>query len=600
LFRKSLSDIHRLLNENKNVFKQSALSTESLRALYSLHDGAESFLGYMQSNEKDSVFGDIDAASINQKTFEFDDLIKNSPAYIRVSAIREDKGKSVPQRFQGDEDLIDLGVVLVDLSESVENHAADVRKESSRDLDVLITPMDTPNVEPRAPQPCLEQSDPIAVDNASNALSDAETKDSNVQIEIVRSGHDKKLRRHHSQLIPVTVSLQEINESTQRVAAANISSSLPSGNDKRVRVHNTSKDTLGGHKNLGSRQDDCQPRSSHSDETTEHPLTKIPNPQEHQDSQQNSQPKASSNTIPANKDGMATFPHTFERWEALSAHWKGLTTFWVRQLEANAALIDSQPFTVALKKQVMDLSSAGANLFYAVVELQRLRASSERKVQRWFVETTAELERANERHDLMEAVLEEERASRCLIDEAMYKERELSSEFRMRCEIAENDYNLLAEKYDEEMDKRGKVIEKLKTADDYTEFVTKKWKHEKIRSGDYQESWQAAENDLRMAKEELQAEKHKSAELQAKLKAVFVGLQELADPISAVEEISAQPMQKLKSTTPESSAMKGKTGSRGTADESSTRKPVQRIEGHASTTTFKRPREIMRERSSRE
>jgi hypothetical protein len=50
-----------------------------------------------------------------------------------------------------------------------------------------------------------------------------------------------------------------------------------------------------------------------------------------------------------------------------------------------------------LSRQITDLSAAGANLFHAVVELQRLRASSERKFQRWFYEHRQDQERAQER-----------------------------------------------------------------------------------------------------------------------------------------------------------------------------------------------------------
>jgi hypothetical protein len=62
-----------------------------------------------------------------------------------------------------------------------------------------------------------------------------------------------------------------------------------------------------------------------------------------------------------------------------------------------------------MSRQITDLSAAGANLFHAVVELQRLRASSERKFQRWFFETRTEQERAQERHGQMEAALRRER-----------------------------------------------------------------------------------------------------------------------------------------------------------------------------------------------
>ncbi|KAL3420225.1 hypothetical protein PVAG01_08724 [Phlyctema vagabunda] len=118
---------------------------------------------------------------------------------------------------------------------------------------------------------------------------------------------------------------------------------------------------------------------------------------------------------PGNSTGGPTrssFPHAFERWETLSAHWEGLTSFWIRRLEENKNEIDRDPLSQQLSRQVTDLSAAGANLFHAVVELQRLRASSERKFQRWFFETRAEQERAQEVQAMLEATLEEERRGR--------------------------------------------------------------------------------------------------------------------------------------------------------------------------------------------
>lgn len=100
----------------------------------------------------------------------------------------------------------------------------------------------------------------------------------------------------------------------------------------------------------------------------------------------------------------SSFPHAFERWENLSAHWEGLTSFWIRRLETNKDEINRDNLNKQLARQVTDLSAAGANLFHAVVELQRLRASSERKFQRWFIETRAEQERARE----IQAKLEEQ------------------------------------------------------------------------------------------------------------------------------------------------------------------------------------------------
>ncbi|KAI0971936.1 hypothetical protein F4678DRAFT_460766 [Xylaria arbuscula] len=122
--------------------------------------------------------------------------------------------------------------------------------------------------------------------------------------------------------------------------------------------------------------------------------------------------------------GRNSFPHAFERWETLSAHWEGLTSFWIRRLEQNASEIQGDPIAQQLSRQVTDLSSAGANLFHAVVELQRLRASSERKFQRWFFETRSELERNQEVTAMLEAALEEERRNRAdAIQEALDKEQ---------------------------------------------------------------------------------------------------------------------------------------------------------------------------------
>ncbi|KAI1825804.1 hypothetical protein F4861DRAFT_537614 [Xylaria intraflava] len=125
--------------------------------------------------------------------------------------------------------------------------------------------------------------------------------------------------------------------------------------------------------------------------------------------QQQSQPGDFSTAIGR---GRNSFPHAFERWETLSAHWEGLTSFWIRRLEQNASEIQGDPIAQQLSRQVTDLSSAGANLFHAVVELQRLRASSERKFQRWFFETRGELERNQEVTAMLEAALEEERRNR--------------------------------------------------------------------------------------------------------------------------------------------------------------------------------------------
>ncbi|KAI1778960.1 hypothetical protein F4818DRAFT_235341 [Hypoxylon cercidicola] len=124
------------------------------------------------------------------------------------------------------------------------------------------------------------------------------------------------------------------------------------------------------------------------------------------------QPPQLSESSTAIGRGRNSFPHAFERWETLSAHWEGLTSFWIRRLEQSAQEISQDPISAQLSRQVTDLSSAGANLFHAVVELQRLRASSERKFQRWFFETRADVERSQEVTHMLEQALTEERRGR--------------------------------------------------------------------------------------------------------------------------------------------------------------------------------------------
>ncbi|KAF2089957.1 hypothetical protein K490DRAFT_71661 [Saccharata proteae CBS 121410] len=109
---------------------------------------------------------------------------------------------------------------------------------------------------------------------------------------------------------------------------------------------------------------------------------------------------------------VSSFPHAFERWEQLSSHWEGLTSYWIRRLEQNTEEMGDTSLTQQMSRQITDLSAAGANLFHAVVELQRLRASSERKFQRWFYETRSEQERSQEVQGQMSKGIEIERQAR--------------------------------------------------------------------------------------------------------------------------------------------------------------------------------------------
>ena len=144
------------------------------------------------------------------------------------------------------------------------------------------------------------------------------------------------------------------------------------------------------------------PESSRTRPAQSQPGPSVPGPSTETPAPEN------SGTVPTR----SSFPHAFERWETLSAHWEGLTSFWIRRLEENANEINRDPLSQQLSRQVTDLSAAGANLFHAVVELQRLRASSERKFQRWFFETRSEQERSQEIQALTEQTLNQERRSR--------------------------------------------------------------------------------------------------------------------------------------------------------------------------------------------
>lgn len=148
-----------------------------------------------------------------------------------------------------------------------------------------------------------------------------------------------------------------------------------------------------------------------------------PQPEPSQTQQQTQAPSASQPTTQQSQQNRprATFPHAFERWESLSSHWEGLTSYWIRKLEQNGEELNSEPLNRQLSRQVTDLSAAGANLFHAVVELQRLRASSERKFQRWFFDTRAEQEKAREVQAELEKQLKAERQSRTDSSEAITK-----------------------------------------------------------------------------------------------------------------------------------------------------------------------------------
>lgn len=122
-------------------------------------------------------------------------------------------------------------------------------------------------------------------------------------------------------------------------------------------------------------------------------------------------PESSSSHQPG-QTVTSNFPHAFERWERLSSRWEGLTGYWISRLEHNREELKNLPLEQEMARQISDLSTAGANLFQAVVELQRLRASSERKFQRWFFDTKSDQERAKEMSSELERSLRVERQKR--------------------------------------------------------------------------------------------------------------------------------------------------------------------------------------------
>lgn len=114
----------------------------------------------------------------------------------------------------------------------------------------------------------------------------------------------------------------------------------------------------------------------------------------------------------------AGFPHAFERWETLSSHWEGLTSYWITKLQENTNELDRKPIDKQMARQITDLSAAGANLFHAVVELQRLRASSERKFQRWFADIRIEQEQSREEIARLQAQLQQEKQKAPVVNNA--------------------------------------------------------------------------------------------------------------------------------------------------------------------------------------
>ncbi|KAI0839598.1 hypothetical protein F5Y06DRAFT_286578 [Hypoxylon sp. FL0890] len=154
------------------------------------------------------------------------------------------------------------------------------------------------------------------------------------------------------------------------------------------------------------------------------------------------QPPQLSESSTALGRGRNSFPHAFERWETLSAHWEGLTSFWIRRLEQSAQEISQDPISAQLSRQVTDLSSAGANLFHAV-----------RKFQRWFFETRTEIERSREVTAMLEAALDEERRNRADAIREAKQIAELRKELTISKEEARRAWEELGRREQEERDR---------------------------------------------------------------------------------------------------------------------------------------------------
>ncbi|KAJ9608066.1 hypothetical protein H2200_007054 [Cladophialophora chaetospira] len=158
------------------------------------------------------------------------------------------------------------------------------------------------------------------------------------------------------------------------------------------------------------------------------------------------QPSQQPGAQTAGAAGRSRFPNAFERWEDLSAHWEGIVSSFIHRMEENANELAGKPIDRQMARQIDDLSRAGANLFHAVVELQRLRASSERKFQRWFFETRHEQEQAQERQAQLENQLRAERAARTVSSSSVEQVRaekekadELVREMRRELQISKEE-----------------------------------------------------------------------------------------------------------------------------------------------------------------
>ncbi|KUJ13539.1 uncharacterized protein LY89DRAFT_785210 [Mollisia scopiformis] len=371
---KSIPDLRRFMVNNRATVQQSRDRTKSLKERYSNLVLADSFL---------HIPGDVDISShestTKEEAYEFTELVNNTQVYRRA---RQVKAQSIDKEHVQEEitegDLIDFGPGP---EESGESQAPDWLTEGrNHDLDLLdsedtTTAMKWSELHSHDSASSMSSVSSVTEDAIPATRSVFERAPGSQTRTPSRSVHfhDAGSDSVEDKLIPTASRPGSANSEVLNQASAPLDADFPSG------------DTVASRSSNHAPPPPPPLPSQHS----------RPSFTDEQDDEEN-EPKTQA----------------FERWETLSAHWEGLTSFWLRRLEENTVQVNSEPLTQQLSRQVTDLSAAGANLFHAVVELQRLRASSERKFQRWFYETRIEQEKAQEIQAMIQASLEAERAEK--------------------------------------------------------------------------------------------------------------------------------------------------------------------------------------------
>lgn len=247
------------------------------------------------------------------------------------------------------------------------------------------------------------------------------------------SGRREAKPRGNNQSVPQQQQQQQggvignSEEAYARIAPQQPRVNAGSANQPRVHVPRPTAQATGGAQTSGPSTQRAtasgRTRQTEPQKSTEQPQPQSRHTQPQSQSQQapssrpatSAAPNPTTSAAPGSSSSQtvtSNFPHAFERWERLSSRWEGLTGYWISRLEHNREELKNLPLEQEMARQISDLSTAGANLFQAVVELQRLRASSERKFQRWFFDTKSDQERAKEMSSELERSLRVERQKR--------------------------------------------------------------------------------------------------------------------------------------------------------------------------------------------